>query len=85
MKCFEFVYHAVLVREAIAQGFGLHTLRLSIAACRMTRVVVVHGIVADLIVPTRGIAVGSPFGTTGLRVLIRRLLVKVSTHFALCA
>ncbi len=76
-KAFEVVDHAVLVREAIAVGFPLPLLRLSLAAYRLPRTLVLDGCYSSIVDPLRGITAGSGTATVELKIMLMRLLDRV--------
>ena len=80
-KCFEVIPHDILAQEALAVGFPLPLLRLSLAACRLPRTLAVNGNYSSFVNAQRGITAGSGTATTELRVLLLRLLDRVSKRF----
>ncbi len=76
-KAFEVVDHAVLTREAIAVGFPLPLLRLSLAAYRLPRALVLDGCYSSIVDPLRGITAGSGTATVELKVMLMRLLDRI--------
>ncbi len=77
-KAFEVVDHEALVREAVAVGFPLPLLRLSLAAYCLPRALSIEGVYSHLIDPCRGITAGSGMATAELKVLLYRLLAAVA-------
>ncbi len=80
-KAFELVDHRVLIDEAIAVGFPLPLLRLSLAAYRLPRALAIEGTYSSLIDPLRGITAGSGMATAELKVLLYRLLAAVAKKY----
>ena len=70
VKAFETVPHHILVRFAIARGYPVVLLRLSLASYRLVRSVGVDGVYSRCIVATRGITAGAGFATVELEVLL---------------
>ena len=66
------------MREAIALDFPLPLLRLSLAAYRLPRSLAVGGVYSNLVEAERGITAGSGLATSELRVLLLRLLDRIS-------
>ena len=80
-KCFELVPHDILAREAAAVGYPLPLLRMSLAAYRLPRSLAIHGVYSSTVLAQRGITAGSGMATTELRVLLIRLLERVSKAY----
>ena len=70
IKAFDYVPHGYLIQQAIRRGHSLHLLRLSIAAYRLPRVLMIAQCCSKLVWPSRGITAGAVHATTELRVLI---------------
>ena len=81
VKAFDRVPHHVLVREAVALGFPLWVLRLSMAAYRMPRVVRIEGVVSRIVLPLRGITAGSGLATTEMRILLIRVVDRACVMY----
>ena len=62
--------HGLLVREAVKLGYPLMTLRLSLAAYAMGRMLKVGEALSQVVAPTRGITAGSGTATTEMRILM---------------
>ena len=73
-KCFEYVEHWVLAREAAAAGYSLVALRASIQAYLLLRVIVIQGVCSRILCATRGITAGSGPAVVELRVVLMRAL-----------
>ncbi len=80
-KAFELVDHNELVKEAMEVGYPLHLLRLAVAAYRLPRAMVVDGAYSTLLDANRGITAGSGMATAELKVLVLRLLDRVSAKY----
>ncbi len=80
-KAFELVDHNELAREAMEVGYPLHLLRLAVAAYRLPRAMVIDGAYSTLIDANRGITAGSGMATAELKVLVLRLLDRVSAKY----
>ena len=76
VKAFDRVPHWLLVREARALGYPLPILRLSLATYRLKRVVRINQVGSKTILADRGIAAGSGFATTEMRLVFIRILDK---------
>ena len=63
-KAFELVPHDVLIAAAVAYGYPLFLLRLTLAAYRLSRRVGLDGIYSEAYRATRGITAGSGCATT---------------------
>jgi hypothetical protein len=70
VKAFERVPHDWLVRQAVKFHYPLLILRLSLAAYRLGRVVVVGGISTEIMWACRGIVAGAVHATIELRVIL---------------
>ena len=70
VKAFEMIPHHHIWAAAIKHNFNLWVLRLSLAAYRLARAVGINGMYSRCIVAARGIAAGSGFATTELRILL---------------
>ncbi len=81
VKAFERVPRQQLVDEAARVGYPLHLLRLSLAAYKLPRVVMIGGVVSRRVSSTRGIAAGSGAATTELRALLLGLLDRLTAAF----
>ncbi len=77
IKCFEHVALQALIEEAIAVGYPIFVLQLSVASYLLPRSIRIDGVYSRLIVAKRGITAGSVFATTELRVLLIRALDRV--------
>ena len=81
MKAFDRIPYALIVREAIALGYPMHILRLSIATYRIKRVIRIRNVVSQTILALRGIIAGIGFATTEMRVILIRIMDKaISFH-----
>ena len=69
-KAFGRVLHHWVVEAALAWGYPLAILRLSLDAYRLARVVGVGGVFSESIMPLRGLAAGSVHATRELRALM---------------
>ena len=75
VKAFERLPHRLIVAAAQALGYCLSTLRLSLAAYRIPRVLGADGVYSRVVVASRGITAGSVFATTELRLLLHNVIV----------
>ena len=75
-KAFETVPHKVLAHTARRHGYNLALLRLSVAAYRMSRAVVMNGIQSAPMEATRDITAGSGFATTELRIFMQDVVIR---------
>ena len=62
----------LLVREAIALGYPLRVLRLSVAVYKLGRVIRIGGVVPHSVWAVRGITAGSGFATSEMRLIMMR-------------
>ena len=69
VKAFERVPHDWLVRQTVAHHYPLLLLRLSLAAYRLGRVVVIQGVCTKIMWDCRGIVAGAIHATIELRVM----------------
>ena len=83
VKAFERVPHDVLVQMAVAYGYPLHIIRLSIASYLLERVVRIGGTFSVKIRPRRGITAGAVHATTELRILLIDILDDTARRFML--
>ena len=70
VKAFETIPHHRIVEAAIRHGYCLWTLRLSLAAYCLPRVLGIDGAFSRTVLAVLGITAGSGFATTELRVLL---------------
>ena len=82
VKAFETVPHHILVMAAIAKGYPIAILRLSLAAHRLTRAVGIEGVFSRAIVASRGIAAGSGFATAELKMLLHDTMGELHSRWA---
>ena len=80
-KAFETVPLGGLVRAAVAHGYPLALLRLSLAAYAAPRSIGMDGVWSREVQARRGITAGSGFATTELRVLFWSLMLQLSGQF----
>ena len=76
IKCFERVPHHVLLYMGERFQYPLLVLRLSIAAYRLARSVVVDGLCSALLVASRGITAGAVHATIELRLLLVEVMSR---------
>ena len=62
------------VREAVALGYPLKILRLSIAVYRSNRAIRIDGVVSHTVLALRGVTAGSGLATTAMRVIMIRVV-----------
>ena len=72
--------HQHIWAAAVKHDFNLWVLRLSLAAYRLARAVGINGMYSRCIVAARGIAAGSGFATTELRLLLLDVVACHQTH-----
>ena len=75
VKAFERLPHHLIVAAARSLNYCLFTLRLSLAAYRLPRVLGADGAFSRMLIATRGITAGSGFATTELRILLHNVVV----------
>lgn len=68
IKAFERVPLDILVREAIALGYPLRILKLSLAAYRLLRVLGVSSVIAEGVIAVRGLTAGSGFAQSEMMI-----------------
>jgi hypothetical protein len=83
VKAFERAPHEWLVRQAVKYQYPLLILRLSIAAYKLGRTIVVDGVCTAIIWANRGITAGSVHATIELRVLLIQWLDETVAKFRL--
>ena len=76
VKAFELVPLWLLLREAIALGYPLKILRLSMATYLLERVIRIGKVISKSVWAIRGITAGSGFATTEMRVILIRIVDK---------
>ena len=76
------VPHCLLAAAAVAKGYPLVILRLSLASYRLARSVGIEGNYSRLIVACRGITAGSGFATSELRVLLLDVIIELEGRWA---
>ena len=81
VKAFERIPHAVLVQFAIKWNYCLLTLRLSLAAYRLVRLICIDGICSRPVQATRGITAGAGMATSELRLFMLDLVLTLNVRF----
>ena len=81
IKAFDKVPRWLLVREAVALGYPLKLLRLSIATYQLKRVIRVGKVVSKVIEAITGITAGSGFATTEMRLVMIRVIDRALTLY----
>ena len=79
IKAFDKVPRWLLVREAVALGYPLKLLRLSIATYQLRRVIQVGKVVSKVVWAITGITAGSGFATTEMRLVMIRVIDRALT------
>ena len=74
VKAFDKVPLWLLILEAIAMGYPLRLLRLSIATYQLKRVIRIGSVVSKVVMATTGITVGSGFATTEMQLVMVRVI-----------
>ena len=82
VKAFETIPHCKLVEAAIAKGYSLAVLRLSLAAYRLMRSVGIDGVYSKCVRATRGITAGSGFATSELRLLLLDVMIELQARWS---
>ena len=85
VKAFDRVPLWLLVQEAVALGYPLRILRLSIATYRLERVIRIGKVVSKGVTAVRGITAGSGFATTEMRIIMIRIVDKACRMFPMVA
>jgi len=70
VKAFERVPHDILVCKAVAKGYSLRLLKVSLGAYRLARTLMVQGACSRLMVAVRGITAGAGHAVVELRLLL---------------
>eukprot|EP00973_Karenia_brevis_P025095 3460116-Karenia_brevis.AAC.1 len=70
VKAFERVPYRWLAAQGIKYSYPMTVLRLSIAAYRLGRCIIINGLCSTIVVPTRGITAGAVHATIELRLLL---------------
>ena len=83
VKAFDKVPPWLLIREAIALGYPLRILRLSIATYQLKRVIRIGSVVSKVVTAVTGIAAGSGFATTEMRLVLIRVIDRALTLFSI--
>ena len=81
VKVFDNVPQWLLIREAIALGYPLWILRLSIATYRLGRVVRIGSVVSKMLMALTGITAGSGFATSEMRLVLIRVIDRALTLY----
>ena len=82
VKAFETVPHDKLVAVAVAKGYSLVVLCLSIAAYRLRRSVGADGVYSRCVIACRGITAGSGFATFELRLLLLDTMLELQKRWS---
>ena len=77
VKAFDKVPLWLLIREAIALGYPLRILKLSIATYQLGRVIRIGSVVSKMVMAVTGITAGSGFATTEMRLVLDRSMRTV--------
>ena len=77
-KAFDKVPLWLLIREAIALGYPLKLLRLSIATYQLKRVMRVGRVVSKVVMAVTGITAGSGFATMELKVMLHVTMMEIT-------
>ena len=83
VKAFERLPHELIVQAAVRLGYCLRTLRLSLAAYRLPRVLGADGAYSRLVIAVLGITAGSGFATSELRVLLHEVITSTLCRWPL--
>ena len=75
VKAFDRVPHDFLVAHAVEYLYPIRLLKLSIAAYKIGRIIVVDGVCSYMLYALRGITAGSVFATIELRVLLIKSVI----------
>ena len=81
VKAFDKVPLWLLVREAVALGYPLKLLRLSIATHQLKRVIRLCSVVSKMVMAVTGITAGSGFATTEMRLVMIRVIDRALALF----
>jgi len=81
VKAYDHVPHHLLVQEAIALGYPLWILRLTLAAYRAARVIRLDGAISSLIAPLCGITAGSGLADSEMRLMLVRIVDSICLKF----
>ena len=81
VKAFDRVPLWLLVQEAVALGYPLRILRLSIATYRLERVIRIGKVISKGVTAARGITAGSGVATTEMRIIMIRIVDKACRLF----
>ena len=81
VKAFDKVPLWLLIREAIALGYPLRLLRLSIATYQLKRVIRVGSVISKVVMAATGITAGSGFATAEMRLVMVRVIDRALTLF----
>lgn len=81
VKAFDKVPLWLLVREAVALGYPVKLLRLSIVAYQLKRVIRVGSVVSRMVMAVTGITAGSGFDTTEMRLVMIRVIGRALSLF----
>ena len=77
--------HDLLVLQAIALGYNLRLLRLSLAGYRLPRALMIDGVCSRTVVASRGITAGAGHAVVELRLLLSDLWDAVrAAHPSVC-
>ena len=76
VKAFERIPHAILIEFAIKWKYCLATLRLSLAAYRLARLICIDGMCSRAVWATRGITAGAGMATSELRLFMLDLILS---------
>ena len=81
VKAFDRIPHAVLVEFAVKWKYCLTTLRLSLAAYRLARLICVDGVVSRMVWAARGITAGAGMATSEPRLFMLDLVLSSLAMF----
>ena len=81
VKAFDKVPLWLLIREAVALGYPLRILRLSIATYQLKRVIRVGSVISKTVQAVTGITAGSGFATSEMRLVMIRVIDRALTLY----
>ena len=81
VKAFDRIPHWLVVREAIALGYPLWFMKLSLETYKLRRVIRIRKVVSKEVQAYRGITAGSGSAVTEMKLVMIRIILKAMAAF----
>ena len=81
VKAFDRIPHWLIVREAVALGYPMWFIRLSLQAYKLKRVIKIRNVVSKEVQAYRGITAGSGAATSEMRPVMIRIILRAKEAY----